>query len=59
MSKKEMRSYLDSVLSTCFACGSYELCPGALLYASSIGIITNEEWLFLRRACHVLEGDLI
>lgn len=53
MSKKEIRSKLDSLLVTCFALGSYEVSFGALLFACHLGAITNDEWFYLRRACRI------
>ena len=58
MSKKDIRSKLDALLETCFILGSYDVSYGALLFASTIGAITNDEWLFLRRACHIAECSL-
>ena len=54
MSKKELRSTLESFLDTAFKLGSCHTADGALFYAQSVGIVTYEEYIFLDRALSVL-----
>ena len=59
MSKEEIRFKLDMLLESCFALGAYDIAYGSLLFACNIGAITNDEWLYLRRACHIAECSFI